>query len=325
VLSELAPPVELATEPLAVSEAEPEADLEPAAVAVADDDESESDSDDSVLSLSSAVEVEVPVEVMVVIDPLEDMVMVIVEAAMTRAELAKIRRLRRLYSGGGWENLTGSHAWSRGSRARKRFQSGGVGSRIRNRELARLSQNALIARRGALKVDAVVAAGSRAGYPGELVRPFRGVHVGSDIDADGGIDVHVREDNVEVGRVRGDGGPSDLVVFAQVDGGAFSGGGDLERESRRHECEESRWRESELHFDCWLPIASWWSWIGEPIYSGVKRESKKKFQVYRVSKTNRSRLSERQELQASELTDLDGWREGGEGIRRMKGRDEKLQ
>lgn len=110
VLSELAPPVELATEPLAVSEAEPEADLEPAAVAVADDDESESDSDDSVLSLSSAVEVEVPVEVMVVIDPLEDMVMVIVEAAMTRAHLAKIWRLRRLYSGGGWEKLTGSHA-----------------------------------------------------------------------------------------------------------------------------------------------------------------------------------------------------------------------
>jgi hypothetical protein len=100
VLSELAPPVELATEPLAVSEAEPEADLEPAAVAVADDDEPEPDSDDSVLSLSSAVEVEVPVEVMVVI----------VEAAMTRADLAKIRQLRRLYPGGGWEKLTGSHA-----------------------------------------------------------------------------------------------------------------------------------------------------------------------------------------------------------------------
>lgn len=72
VLSELAAPVEEATALLEEREAEPEAELEPEPVA-----ELEPEAEPE---LALPVEVEVPVEVIVVIDPLEEMVEVIVEA-----------------------------------------------------------------------------------------------------------------------------------------------------------------------------------------------------------------------------------------------------
>lgn len=72
MLSELAPPVEEADVALEEPDEEPEADEEPVA-----------------LELALPVEVEVPVEVMVVMDPLEDMVEVIVEAT-TEGRLARL-------------------------------------------------------------------------------------------------------------------------------------------------------------------------------------------------------------------------------------------
>jgi hypothetical protein len=96
--------------------------------------------------------------------------------------------------------------------------------------LPALRQDPAVAPAVALEVEAVVTAWCRALHTLDVVGAGRGLHVAGDGDADRGVDVHVGQDDVKGLRVRGDGGPGYLVVFAEVQGGAFSWGGDLEGE-----------------------------------------------------------------------------------------------
>jgi hypothetical protein len=88
----------------------------------------------------------------------------------------------------------------------------------------------LVAGCSTLKIDAVVLTRDSARDRTNVVISSRCFNVGGNLNTDRRIDVHVCKVDVEGLGVRGDGCPADLVVFAEIEVGSLSRGGDLEGE-----------------------------------------------------------------------------------------------